>query len=133
MRTHAKIEHGVRCCSSRNVLKCHGCPYGGLSFCREQLLKDVQDYLKAIRKCSGRIEQHVKQLEAAQPKWISVEERLPGKPCDVLAVVNGHVMYTWYHPRTRCFENGAGICYFVTENMVTHWMPLPNPPKEDVC
>lgn len=73
-----------------------------------------------------------KLLETALPKWISVEDRLPGKHSEVLAVVNGHVILTWFHSKIKCFETYAGICFFVSENMVTHWMPLPAPPKEEI-
>ena len=31
-------------------------------------------------------------VEAAQPKWISVEERLPEKPCSVLVSVHGIIL-----------------------------------------
>ena len=70
-------------------------------------------------------------VEATQPKWISVEERLPEKAGEVLIVVSRFVAVAWYHPKTRCFESGSGLCWFVSENAVTHWMPLPEPPKED--
>lgn len=52
-RTPAKIELGVRCCASINIDKCTGCPYQYLYKgvgCRTQLFRDVQDYLKEIRK-----------------------------------------------------------------------------------
>ena len=56
-------------------------------------------------------------------EWISVEERLPENSANVLV----------------CHENGyvttnawlIGCWWFKNErNPITHWMPLPEPPKE---
>ena len=101
MRSPAKIEHGVRCCASTNVLKCTGCPYQTIRRCKEQLMEDVQTYLKNIRQAAARIEEQVKQLEAAQPKWISVEERLPENEKTVL------ILTKWRH--TWWGENRSGV------------------------
>lgn len=69
-------------------------------------------------------------VEAAQPKWISVEERLPDKQCEYL------VRYGFGEESASRF---SGVMYFVLyderphfENdglyglNVTHWMPLPS-------
>lgn len=71
-------------------------------------------------------------LEAAQPKWISVDERLPGYNAGMHFIVSrddGTV------GKGR-FEVSNGRWYELTteglwEIEVTHWMPLPEPPKED--
>ena len=75
---------------------------------------------------------------AAAPKWISVKERLPEE--DIPVLVYGQILndppniigvmrryngdqewkYTW--------EAEGGFIY--REDDVTHWMPLPAPPKE---
>ena len=68
--------------------------------------------------------------QAAQPKWISVEERLPDEPGEVLACVYGRICIAWYS--NRYFETPSGMVFYACENAVTHWMPLPEPPKEDV-
>lgn len=66
------------------------------------------------------------------PQWIPVEERLPEIPRNdwksnnVLFVVNGEIFYgyrgkyTWHAPFVS-FNN----------HEVTHWMPLPQPPRKE--
>lgn len=65
-------------------------------------------------------------------EWIPVTERLPEKTDGHVLVTDGNVvkiscrnaMYRTQGGDTRCAQNyGAGMC-------VTHWMPLPEPPKE---
>ena len=65
------------------------------------------------------------------PKWISVKDRLPEHNVLVLCV--------WLDGRDRKQNRGFatyqqhGVWYVSNEGMpeVTHWMPLPEPPKEE--
>lgn len=70
---------------------------------------------------------------AAQPKWISVEDRLPDEPGEVMICLHGYVTVAWYS--VNRFETGGGMVFFVDDhfadgNEVTHWMPLPSKPEE---
>ena len=132
MRTPAKIEHGIRCCASANIDKCTGCPYAGLHMgigCKTILLRDAQDYLKEIRRSAARIEVMAKQLESAQPKWISVEERLPEPDKNVLTLENRKRVRIGYYSED-CEEWVINDMVAYDED-ITHWMPLPEPPKEE--
>ena len=65
-------------------------------------------------------------VEAAQPKWISVEERLPGESETVLAYRDGCcgvASLLDVEPEIMWTFTGFG-------GDPTHWMPLPEPPKE---
>ena len=74
--------------------------------------------------------------QVAQLKWISVEDRLPD--VEVLAAnfapkTYGYKEYIigYVSPDWRKGEYYAENDYEILYN-VTHWMPLPEPPKEDV-
>ena len=99
-----------------------GCPYHTKYTCDpERLMKDAAD---AIEELFGKVEQ--------LPRWISVKEQLPEKHrahylCylddDSVAVcywsnvtLKGSTEWEWHNPNWK---------------EVTHFMPLPTPPKED--
>ena len=55
--------------------------------------------------------------------WVSVKDRLPDKPCSCLVFL----IYGW-----RALERWEGDSWVLAkESEVTHWMPLPEPPKEE--
>ena len=65
----------------------------------------------------------IEELLAVVPHWISVEERLPQKYKNVITVdKHGHVQWNYLiNGKHITWSNGYHI---------THWMPLPKPPKE---
>ena len=69
------------------------------------------------------------------PRWHRVEEELPKDYGDYLGYANGEVMFLLFNPDAKdkwkwsaCDAEG---CFDVSMDEVTHWMPLPEPPKED--
>lgn len=91
-------------------------------------------------------------------EWISVEERLPenakdpGALCPVYLVATKYgITEGWYNPdvkgwfiivrrltgrydseRDINFERGDVVSVgYAKDGIVTHWMPLPKPPKEE--
>jgi hypothetical protein len=76
-------------------------------------------------------------LESAQPKWIGVEERLPKPNRKVLTIrkeCSGTGRYRYALDNTILWIDGTlvwGVDMESWKDRVTHWMPLPEPPKEE--
>ncbi len=62
----------------------------------------------------------------AQPRWISVEEKLPEDPGDYLVYDGSNVQFCKYYCSTW---NTPDYYESDTIECVTHWMPLPKPPE----
>ena len=73
---------------------------------------------------------YIQHLEAAQPKWISVEERLPWMNQKVLVSDGSIVTEAHYNGRGEWIHNGHDM--EIGGVIVTHWMPMPQPPEEDM-
>lgn len=89
-----------------------------------------------------------------QPRWISVEERLPEAGgnylcyCPVLQIcgkdIPNYEVYRFTLDAEEIYDlkmtghKGAAWCWYDSEygwcstGSVTHWMPLPEPPEEEV-
>lgn len=68
-------------------------------------------------------------VESAKPKWISVEERLPTELGEVLICLYRKTTIAWYGGNGG-FEIGSGAIFWAGDGTVTHWLPMPEPPKE---
>lgn len=80
-------------------------------------------------------EQTYEPADASASPWHRVEEELPKDYGDYLGYANGEVMFLLFNPDAKdkwkwsaCDAEG---CFDVSMDEVTHWMPLPEPPKED--
>ena len=133
MKTPDEIKKGLESCGAD---ECHGehtgCPYKDDVFCIMHICGDALAYIN--------------QLEARATKWISVKERLPEPNTDVLLIAHGWKERSVYIGRLKKVESTKswltgltnkesdwtifGFSYLV-EPIVTHWMPLPEPPKEE--
>lgn len=68
---------------------------------------------------------------AGKPKWIPVSERLPESMEWVLCACRANILEVLrYDPIMGDWDTTMpNRCYM--KGFVTHWMPLPEPPKED--
>ena len=140
MKTPYEIKKGLECCA---YATCHSCPYveDGCTSNREKI--DALEYIQQLERRNGELTEMVAQLEAAQPKWISVEEQPP---------VLGCLIYDGVNPPNKCLQlwtiesNGRKV-YFDKNPLdlmdalgvhvkdidgITHieyWMPMPKVPK----
>ncbi|MBQ7737014.1 MAG: DUF551 domain-containing protein [Oscillospiraceae bacterium] len=105
--------------------RCEGCKYRVDGDCKsfkgdkELLLNEAADAIESLDRFLGIAENCYNELEYNQPRWISVAERLPEDGEYVLAYSESDgLMLVEARHRFSAWE-------------VTHWMPLPEPPKEE--
>lgn len=137
MKLPEEIKKGLAYCdSSDHMLNgCAGvCPY----WCDKYGCHSTEMKIDALA--------YIQQLEEQQPRWISVKERLPEPNQDVLLIAHGwkgRLLYigrlhheeaetSWLTGITTMESEWSinGWSYLKTP-LVTHWMPLPELPKEE--
>ena len=164
MKTPEEIKKGLETCI---VYKnCRGCPYNN-GKCGMQLEIDALAYIQQLESHIGELAENV-----AQPKWISVNDRLPDNEVDVLICVTRkhysdpskyirfvtkafhtdgktnteHSRYVWSTWDIDMDYDEEADAYIIPEgwwesvdygdefnavdDFITHWMPLPEAPKE---
>lgn len=112
MRTPEEIKYTLHWCrNSYANNQCIGCPYKKIEDCGYALEADALAYIQ--------------QLEAQQPRWISVKEREPKRLQRALV----------YSPVGNRIASGVytevGFITLAMMGEITHWMEIPEPPKED--
>lgn len=89
--------------------RCRECEYEQVMGCRAKLNADAADAIE----------------ELSKPHWIPVTERLPEKTGSYLVYVYGEVTeMNFWHGKWHMLGDDY-------TKAVTHWMPLPQPPKEE--
>lgn len=125
VKTPEEIKKGLEVCRAD---ECHGhhtgCPYDDDFFCIMHICGDALALIE--------------HLEAKVPKWISVEERLPEYKTAVLGYGLRYRNYLDTDPFPAVhvvYSRGEDEGWFTFWNneyvAVTHWMPLPEPTKEE--
>ena len=84
---------------------------------------------------AGKLLAHIKELESQIPRWIPVEERLPGDGEKVLACARGVGMVVLRFEIDGSEKISPWCTGFYTVDCIwvkdiTHWMPLPKEPEE---
>ena len=147
MKTPDEIKKALRICSGKLLDYCDACNYCNWSSdcaCNSRMCADALDYIQQLENHIGEFTEKVAQLEAAQPKWISVEERLPEPNTTVLHIAHGWESQLVYIGKLEKVESEKswltglvskasewtvyGFSY-LREPIVTHWMPLPSMPE----
>ena len=67
----------------------------------------------------------------AVDKWIPVTERLPEEDGRYLCNTRSFAFPGSFYQTIMKYEKGGFIEGYIYTDDVTHWMPLPEPPKED--
>ena len=105
---------------------------------KRKAMKKINTYQEMNEKIVGllRLSDNPVELYAAQyieelqkPRWISVNERLPEKDQEVLVYLFKDRPYlAWLNVDGEWETEEFTIDY---DYLPTHWMPLPEPPKEE--
>lgn len=66
-----------------------------------------------------------------QNEWVSVEDRLPASGQNVIATNGSDVGEAWYASFSKSWCRNNGFEWDRICGQVTHWMPLPAPPKKE--
>ena len=113
-----------------------------------KMMRDAADAIEELQQIANHYEEESKgwwlaacdakeereRLKEQIPKWIPVSERLPKNDEFVIVTVKderGDYPYIysdfgWYFAKAECW-----IVDNEKRNDITHWMPLPKPPKEE--
>lgn len=109
---------------------------------RTDIHVDREELIKALRYDRGQYEKGFQDGKADATEWISVKDGVPDG--EVLAANFAPGTYGYkeyiigYVSKVKCTEPGwyKGKCYAENDHEiidnVTHWMPLPEPPKLDI-
>ena len=89
-----------------------------------ELREVIAELSERCREREADIEELLKEREWKR-KWISVKDRLPKPNENVLVYCKEYGIYVDIHM--------SGGIFGYSMDSVTHWMPLPEPPKEDVA
>ena len=100
----------------------------------EELVKELRGFA-AWHSDSALLNRAADAIEGlSKPRWIPVTERLPKKNGKYLCYVKRFGQYAgmqYYYVDVLVFQED---CFYEDEigtERVTHWMPLPEPPKEE--
>ena len=137
-----KVITGLECCSVKQ--SCSGCPWMGLD-CNDRLHLAALELLKSQPEQKFFVDSDGKITPLPiQPQWISVKDRLPGTDEDVLILYESKVSRKTGYAIT-CLKDSFYFGstpipyqtpqwnepwqYFRENNVIIHWMPLPEPPE----
>lgn len=103
-----------------------------IKFLKEQKVKETGAFSKGVNKGLNIAISAIKNPQICptieQPQWISVEERLPKGGEIVFCNTNNYFEVLQWDARADAW---VGMYRSYWKEYVTHWMPLPEPPKGD--
>lgn len=109
---------------------CAVCPLNGRPDCHADMLSSAADMLQEYVDRCARYADEIMALRE-QPRWIPVTERLPAEGERVLAAVEGTWVGEAYRDMRDVWMRSYGTPWDASIGVsVTHWMPLPDAPRE---
>ena len=108
--------------------RCRECEYEQVMGCRAKLNAEAADAIEELQadkaELNGTVTNLLEQIkDLSKPRWIPVAERMPERFKSVLTIDKyGVITFNWIRGDGENWSNG----YYIT-----HWIPLPQPPKEE--
>lgn len=123
--TGQEIVQALRVCSRRtDAQTCAKCPLFDSEDCMGDMMVGAADLIERLTAENAALREKV-------PQWISVEDRLPidrlSKYLVAFRDAGGSIV-----DMARYFPSDGWTCdnWEVPQNLITHWMPLPEAPEE---
>ncbi len=119
-----KIVQALRQCAKSDCSSCGMCPIFPDRECVEHLATAAASLIERLTAENAALREKV-------PQWISVEDRLPidrlSKYLVAFRDAGGSIV-----DMARYFPSDGWTCdnWEVPQNLITHWMPLPEAPEE---
>ena len=88
----------------------------------------VEEFEKSCADNSWWFESRVENAPTAN-QWIKCSDKMPPVRHDVLLFIPHKEIVTGWHSGKTFFK--SGVRSGISDKAVTHWMPLPEPPKAD--
>lgn len=122
--TGKEIVQSLRQCAKSDCSSCGMCPIFPDRECVEHLATAAASLIERLTAENAALREKV-------PQWISVEDRLPidrlSKYLVAFRDAGGSIV-----DMARYFPSDGWTCnnWEVPQNLITHWMPLPDSPEE---
>lgn len=122
--TDEEIIQVLRICATHIEKGCGLCPQMKYVRCTERLADEAITMIERLTAENAALREKV-------PQWISVEDRLPidrlSKYLVAFRDTGGSIV-----DMARYFPSDGWTCdnWEVPQNLITHWMPLPDSPEE---
>ena len=122
--TDKEIVQALRICATHIEKGCGLCPQMKYVRCTERLADEAITMIERLTAENAALREKV-------PQWISVEDRLPidrlSKYLVAFRDAGGSIV-----DMARYFPSDGWTCdnWEVPQNLITHWMPLPEAPEE---
>ena len=138
MKTPEEIKKGLERCG--DITHCNTCENSFLCQIEEdalayiqqledenasmqQVIRDAKQHIKSARQHAENMQELTNQLEANQPRWISVKEMFPKHKQVVLAYVDPCLEIVQWNEADELWEADNG---WFKLDIFTHWMPIPS-------
>lgn len=122
--TNKEVVQALRYC--KFGVSCENCPAVGNEDCFDEVNTAAADLIERLTAENAALREKV-------PQWISVEDRLPidrlSKYLVAFRDAGGSIV-----DMARYFPSDGWTCdnWEVPQNLITHWMPLPEAPEVDL-